>query len=289
MEEQNKIGSLDKVIHYYNESEDGYRDVWNLDDAHQLNLGLWEKGTNNLGTAMKNLNDQLANASGIGKGSEVLDIGCGVGGTSIYISETTGGNCTGLNINSRQLNLAKEYSRKSTALNRISFCKGDYHNLPFEDTTFDHVLAIETLSHAVDIDAVFSEVSRVLRKGGTFVFAEALRSKKELDIEESKALYDRAFMGCQVDHLYHPDELKQTLEDVDFDVNEVRDWSGLAWPSVKRLKRISYLSKLYNFWKELTGADFNEYKKGNTLLASGLQPAMKKKLWGYYMFKATKR
>ena len=54
---------------------------------------------------------------------------------------------------------------------RSSFVQGDAHQLPFEDASFEMVVANQVLPWAPDPQPVFDEVSRVLRKGGVFAFA----------------------------------------------------------------------------------------------------------------------
>ena len=54
---------------------------------------------------------------------------------------------------------------------RSSFVQGDAHKLPFEDASFEMVVANQALPWAPDPQPVFDEVSRVLRKGGVFAFA----------------------------------------------------------------------------------------------------------------------
>jgi SAM-dependent methyltransferase len=44
--------------------------------------------------------------------------------------------------------------------------KGDAASLPISSDTFDLVLSLSTLEHVLDLDAVLSEIGRVLRVGG---------------------------------------------------------------------------------------------------------------------------
>lgn len=45
------------------------------------------------------------------------------------------------------------------------------NRFPLEDNTFDHCVALNVLEHIFKFENVFKEVSRVLKPGGTFVFA----------------------------------------------------------------------------------------------------------------------
>ena len=61
-----------------------------------------------------------------------------------------------------------EYLQKSYGEKRISVKKIDIFDIPFEDNTFDLVIANSMLYHVRDIDAALSEVKRVLKKGSLF-------------------------------------------------------------------------------------------------------------------------
>ena len=51
----------------------------------------------------------------------------------------------------------------------FSFAVGDCHSLPYEDASFDLVIANHLLFYCEDIEKVCREVKRVLRPGGRFV------------------------------------------------------------------------------------------------------------------------
>lgn len=61
-----------------------------------------------------------------------------------------------------------ESRAKNMNIKNISFVQGDVGKLPFEDETFDIVLSMNGLHVFPDKDAAFSEIFRVLKKGGIF-------------------------------------------------------------------------------------------------------------------------
>ncbi len=66
--------------------------------------------------------------------------------------------------------LAKAHRKKSW-LARASFVQADAEYIPFADGAFDLVVANQLLPWLPDPQRVFTEVARVLRKGGVFAFA----------------------------------------------------------------------------------------------------------------------
>lgn len=114
------------------------------------------------------LYDVVAGAVPLG-GREVLEIGCGRGGGASFVARY---------LKPRRL-VAVDLSPRAVALCRahfdlpgLSFEEGDAERLPFGDGSFDAVLNVES-SHCYGRLPVFlSEVRRVLRPGGDFLYAD---------------------------------------------------------------------------------------------------------------------
>jgi sterol 24-C-methyltransferase len=110
----------------------------------------------------------LAHTIGIKENMKVLDVGCGVGGPAREIVKFTGCNVVGLNNNDYQIERATRYAEKEGLKDKLSFVKGDFMQMSFEDNTFDAVYAIEATVHAPSLEGIYSEIFRVLKPGGTF-------------------------------------------------------------------------------------------------------------------------
>ncbi|RYP91271.1 hypothetical protein DL770_002589 [Monosporascus sp. CRB-9-2] len=110
--------------------------------------------------------------------TKVLDVGCGVGGPAREISKFTGAHITGLNLNEYQIERAKRYALKQKMDNQVRFVQGNFMSIPFEDDTFDAVYAIEATVHAPSLEAVYSEIFRVLKPGGIFGVYEWVMTEK---------------------------------------------------------------------------------------------------------------
>ena len=102
----------------------------------------------------------LEELSGFGR---ILDIGCGDGQISRALA-STGSEVTGIDPTERNLQVARERGGGP------SYLKGEAADLPFEDGSFDAVLACLVFEHIDELDAAISEVARVLRQGGRFAF-----------------------------------------------------------------------------------------------------------------------
>ena len=99
----------------------------------------------------------------IDEGQEMLDIGIGTGMSSIRFHQK-GVTIDGVDISEPMLSRCR--SKKFTR-NLLEHDLLD-DKLPFEDSSYDHVIAAGVLHFFNDLDHIFKEVSRVLRKGGMF-------------------------------------------------------------------------------------------------------------------------
>lgn len=102
-------------------------------------------------------------------GREVLEVGCGRGGGSSYISRYLAPkHVTGLDVAASQI----EFCRRIHGNSVIEFVAGSAERLPFEDESFDVVVNVESSFCYGDMPAFLAEVDRVLRPGGHFLFAD---------------------------------------------------------------------------------------------------------------------
>lgn len=112
---------------------------------------------------MDSVNDLIAHL-GIGEKDKVLDLGCGAGGISEYISDQTGAHVTGLDYAASAIETATK--RTSAKGDRLTFVKGDMNSLDFADHSFDKVLSIDTIYWVADIDKALASISRLIKPGG---------------------------------------------------------------------------------------------------------------------------
>lgn len=104
------------------------------------------------------------------RGQSVLDVGCGRGGAAAILTERFKANVVGVDLAPEAIAFCRRVHRDL----KIHFEIGDAENLPIESATFDAVTSIES-SHAYpNLAAFLSEVRRVLRIGGLFLYTDIL-------------------------------------------------------------------------------------------------------------------
>jgi ubiquinone/menaquinone biosynthesis C-methylase UbiE len=111
------------------------------------------------------------------EGLDVLEVGCGRGGGACFVKRYfRPRQMTGVDFSAQAIGFCERNQR----LEGPSFVRGDAESLPLADASFDAVLNIESSHCYGSMPAFLSEVKRVLRPGGHFLFAD-LRSTKDCE------------------------------------------------------------------------------------------------------------
>src|SRR5207249_7108119 len=134
--------SKDDIARYYDLSEIHYRRFWDLDKSRSLHYGYWDPSTKNFHEALLNLNKILAARVSITKDDVVLDAGCGVGGSCIWLAKNIGCKATGISLNAKQVEKAKDIAMQEGVQHLVNFEQKDYTNTGFADNSFDVVWAV---------------------------------------------------------------------------------------------------------------------------------------------------
>ena len=103
------------------------------------------------------------------KGSRILDVGCGIGGSSRILAKYYGFNVTGITISPAQVKRARELTPSELNCN---FLVMDALNLKFDDGSFDAVWSVEAGAHMNDKNKFADEMLRTLRPGGYLAIAD---------------------------------------------------------------------------------------------------------------------
>jgi SAM-dependent methyltransferase len=93
--------------------------------------------------------------------STVLEVGCGWGELAEWIARETGARVVAVDLSPRMVDLARERD--------VDARVADVQALPFDDDSFEVVVAAWMLYHVPDLHRGLAEIARVLRPGGTLV------------------------------------------------------------------------------------------------------------------------
>lgn len=273
------------IENYYDHTEVHYRMWWNLEDAAGLHYGIWDADTRNNTEAILNTNDRLMQLGQIKGTDHVLDAGCGIGGSSIFLAERLGCKVEGITLSARQVATASRLATEKQLDHLLTFSRQNYLQTDFSNETFDVVWAIESFGSAPEKAAFFQEMHRVLKPGGKILFADTFKPYA-YDIAADK---DMQIMlnGWAISDILSLEELEGMSRANGFTHFTVEDVSKQIAPSVKRIYWAALFgmigTKAYNLFKKATYFSRIHYKTG---LAQ--KKTYRNGKWGYYLVSCEK-
>lgn len=116
---------------------------------------------------------RIAELCHIGPESRLLDVGCGVGYTPVYLARKFGCRVVGVDLYPTMVERARARVRHEGLQEQIEIQQGDMMDLPFPDGQFDVVMAESVVAFAPDKARALAEFARVLKPGGYVGFTEA--------------------------------------------------------------------------------------------------------------------
>lgn len=186
--------------------------TWGPKRGEHIHHGYWpteeSKAKDTKEFAQISLIRLLLDSSKIPEGSKVLDVGCGIGGTSRYLASQLGCTVTGITISTKQVEIAKrltsaEASKETTqgadaaaaaataeedadgflrlGKGKIKFMELDAEKMgdvfAADSGTFDVVWISEALSHFPDKGLFFRNAHKVLKTGGKLALADWFKAE----------------------------------------------------------------------------------------------------------------
>jgi tocopherol O-methyltransferase len=203
------------VVEYYDGSWFDYRLVW-LDRGNLAkHFGYWEPGIRRHSESLLNMNKQVALRANPKPGERVLDAGCGIGGTSIWLAKNYGVTTVGISLSTRELQKARRYAMQRGLQGQCSFEQQDFLATTFPDESFDIAWAQESSCHTLEKAALAKEMFRVLKPGGRFVIEDWFRPRRHYHPDDEK-LFSEWLRGWAIEDLPTREEIIGVCTDAGF-------------------------------------------------------------------------
>lgn len=162
-----------------------YRLLWGPHVHH----GLWN-GNESSDDAQVRLIEAAAAQAGIRRGDRVIDVGCGMGGSSVHLANQFGCDVTGITLSPVQRVWASCGALVRGARRRTTFKRADAERLEFPIDSYDVVWSVECTEHLFDKPAFFAKAARWLRPGGRMMICAWLAGNDPLDATQRQRVYD---------------------------------------------------------------------------------------------------
>lgn len=274
------------IVGYYDQTWLDYRVLWLNPDNLAVHFGYTDETTRSHTDALKNMNRVLADRVQIKPGERVLDAGCGVGGSSLWLAKERGADVVGITLAARQVEKARGYAARRRLTDRVHFEVADFTATPFPAASFDVVWAVESQCHAPCKAAFYQEAARVLRPGGRVVVADFIRAGRPLDLTGERLLHEW-LTGWAVPDIDTPGEHTENLAAAGFAEARLDDVTVHTRPSLRRLYRMAYWTYPLAAYGHRKGVR-TAVQHGNVVASIRQYQALRHNAWFYGILSATK-
>jgi tocopherol O-methyltransferase len=169
----------------------------------------------------------------IARPQNIIDVGCGIGGSSLYLAEKFGARVTGITLSPVQANRAKERARAAGLQAKTDFQVANALAMPFADDSFDLVWSLESGEHMPDKLKFLQECYRVLKPGGKLIFVtwchRPTTLTTPLTAQEQKHLQDIYRVYC-LPYVISLPEYTEIVTACGFKDLRADDWSTAVAP-----------------------------------------------------------
>ncbi|KAH9321127.1 hypothetical protein KI387_015766 [Taxus chinensis] len=256
------------IAEFYDESSGVWEDIW----GDHMHHGFYDKNqdennnTDHRAAQIRMIEKTLSFAQ-IPDEPEmprsVVDVGCGIGGSSRYLATKYGANVKGITLSPMQVARATVLTAAAGLGHRVDFQVADALNQPFPDGQFDLVWSMESGEHMPDKEKFMKELVRVATPKGSIIIVTwchrdllpgevSLKpSEQELLDKICSAFYLPAWCSG-ADYVNLAQAL--SLEDI-----KTTDWSENVapfWPAVisSALSWRGFMGIFRSGWKTIKGA-----------------------------------
>jgi len=120
---------------------------------------------------------ELIELSGFTPDMHILDVGCGIGGSTRRLSHQTGCWVTGVDLSEGYIDTAERLTQLLNMQERVKFRATSALSLPFDDDSFDGAWSLQMNMNVEDKLSWLKEAYRVLRPGARAVLYEVCGNK----------------------------------------------------------------------------------------------------------------
>jgi tocopherol O-methyltransferase len=163
--------SLNRNIrNFYDASSPVWLEQWG-EHMHHGYYGADGKSRPGRAQAQIDMIEALLGWSGVQQAENMIDLGCGVGGSSRYLSNKFGAKARGITLSPVQAEWGNNHNSKLGISDRVNIEVGDMLELDTGDSPYDLVWSMESAEHIPDKRKLFRICHELLAPGGDLIMA----------------------------------------------------------------------------------------------------------------------
>jgi ubiquinone/menaquinone biosynthesis C-methylase UbiE len=111
--------------------------------------------------------------------NHVLDVGCGIGGTSRFVASRFGCRVTGIDLTPEFVSTGQSLCDWVGLTGQVKLTQGDATAMPFSDESFDAALMLHVGMNIANKTGLFAEVYRLIKPGAVFGVYDVMQTSDE--------------------------------------------------------------------------------------------------------------
>jgi tocopherol O-methyltransferase len=210
-----------KIADFWDQISEAWQAVWGTHIHH----GYYENNqTVNPQEAQEKLIEKLAAMVEIAPQNKIIDIGCGMGGSSIYLANHYNALVTGITLSLNQVKIATRKAKENNIKN-VSFKIEDALTLEsFDDNSFDIIWSLESCEQFFDKKLFIKQAYRLLKPGGKLMLATWCSSHDEYEGNFAKK-YQKLCLAFDLPYMPTIECYRNLLTAENFSIKLSLDWS----------------------------------------------------------------
>lgn len=245
----------DGIANFYDESSGVWEDIW----GEHMHHGFYEDdvaasattaapvdgGLDHRRAQIKMIEKSLAYA-GVPESKElrpktIVDVGCGIGGSSRYLARKYQAKVNSITLSPVQVERAVDITAKQGLSELINFQVANALKQPFQDGSFDLVWSMESGEHMPDKKQFMGELARVAAPGGRIILVTWCH--RDLNPGEKSLKPDEQELLNKICDAYYlpawcsPSDYVTLAKDLGLEDIKNEDWSKYVtpfWPAVMK-------------------------------------------------------
>ncbi|KAM7463539.1 hypothetical protein LguiA_031660 [Lonicera macranthoides] len=256
------------IAEFYDESSGIWEDIWGEHMHHgfydpDADVSLSDHRSAQIRMVEESLRFASVSDDPVKKPKSIVDVGCGIGGSSRYLATKYGAQCKGITLSPVQAQRAQALASAQGLADKVSFQVADALNQPFPDGQFDLVWSMESGEHMPDKTKFVGELVRVAAPGATIIIVTWCHRDLSPS-EESLKTDEKELLNKICDSFYLPAwcstaDYVKLLQSLSLEDIKAEDWSKHVapfWPAVIKsaLSWKGVTSLFRSGWKTIRGA-----------------------------------